>query len=129
MTDVQMLLCSSMGPKIEEQGEFLLRFVYHETLISTMKSLGVDPPKNAEFDVIYADFKKHQAYGALAAAMHLAKLQGGSASTGGPRPRLGDKRVFQSKILGGILGQGDPKIMEASGPSLRARNLLEKLVA
>ena len=128
MTDVQMLLCSSMGPKVEEQGEFLLRFVYHETLMSTMKSLGVDPPKNAEFDVIYADFKKQQAYGALAAAMHLAKLQSGTA-TGGPRPRLGDKRVFQSKILGGVVGRGDPKVMEASGPALRARNLLEKLVS
>lgn len=126
MTDVQMLLCSSMGPKVEEKGEFLLRFVYHETLISTMKSLGIEPPKSTDFDVINADFKKHQAYGSLAAAMHLAKLSGSGSGSG--RNRAGDKRVFQSKILKGVLGRGDPKIMEASGPSLRARDLLEKLV-
>ena len=123
MTDVQMLLCSSMGPKVEEKGEFLLRFVYHETLISTMKSLGIEPPKSTDFEVINADFKKHQAYGSLAAAMHLAKLSG----FGFGKIRQ-DKRVFQSKILGGVLGHGDPKVMEASVPSYRCRDLLEKLV-
>ena len=75
MTDVQVVLCSSMGPKVEEQAEFLLRFVYHETLISTLKSLDVVPPKSTEFDAMMEDFKKHQVYGALAAAMLLAKVQ------------------------------------------------------
>ena len=30
-----------MGPKVEEQAEFLLRFLYYETLIKTMKALKV----------------------------------------------------------------------------------------
>ena len=41
MTDVQVLFCASLGPKVVEQGEYLLRFVYHETLISTIKSLQI----------------------------------------------------------------------------------------
>ncbi len=60
MTDVQVLLCSSMGPKVEEQAEFLLRFVYHETLIGTLKSLECEAPKTTEFDNMMVDYKKHQ---------------------------------------------------------------------
>ena len=41
MTDVQVLFCASLGPKVVEQAEYLLRFVYHETLISTIKSLQI----------------------------------------------------------------------------------------
>lgn len=124
MTDVQLLLCSALGPKVEEKADFLLRFVYHESLISTLKSLEVDPPKGADFDSIKAEYKKHQAYGILAAAMHLASFQGHASI----KPKV-DKRVFQSKILGGVIGKGDPKIFENSGPSLRAYSLIEKLVS
>ena len=125
MTDVQILLCSSMGPKVEEQGEFLLRFVYHETLIATLKSLGTELPKSIDFDGLMADFKKHKVFGSLSAAMHLAGKASGQSNMGS-KPTT--KRVFKSKILGGIIGTGDPKIYETSTPSLRARALMEKLV-
>ena len=124
MTDVQLLLCSSKGPKVEGKVEFLLRFVYHETLIATLKSLNVVPaPQSTGFDVIMADFKKQQAFGAIAAAMHLAKYQHSTFL----RHRV-DKRVFKSNILGGNIGQGDPDVYETSGPTLRAKALMIKLV-
>ena len=124
MTDVQVLICTSIGPKVEEQGEFLLRFVYHETLISTLKSLKIDPPKATDFNVMMAAFKKHQAYGALAAAMNLVKLTKKPANPGG----TSGKRVFNSSILGGVIGSGDPKVYEASAPLYRAQALMEKIL-
>ena len=126
MTDVQMLLCSCIGPKVEEKGDFLLRFVYHESLISSLKSLDVTPPKETDFDVMKADFKKHQTYGILAAAMNLAQSQTGSQTA--PRPKT-TKKVFESKILGGVVGQGDPKLNQISDPNARIISLMEKLVA
>jgi len=131
ITDVQMLLCSSLGPKVEEKGDFLLRFVYHEALISSLKSLDIEPPESTDFNVIKEDFKKHQAYGMLAAAIHLAQncRTGKSTNNGMSQQKSGGRRVFNSKILGGIVGQGDPKVYAVSGPAQRAKALIEKLVA
>ncbi len=127
MTDVQILICSSLGPKIDEKGDFLLRFVYHETLMATFKSLGVEPPKSADFDNMKADYKKHQAYGIVASAIHLSnkKSPGGVASA---KQKKVEKRVFQSKIIGGVVGKGDPKVYEVAAPSSRIKSLIEKLV-
>ena len=47
--------------------------MYHEALISSLKSLDIEPPESTDFNVIKEDFKKHQAYGMLAAAIHLAQ--------------------------------------------------------
>ena len=107
------------------------RFVYHEALISALKSLDIEPPQSTDFNVIKEDFKKHQTYGILAGAMHLAK----NCRPGKPRnnnmgqQKSGGRRVFTSKILGGVVGQGDPKLYEKSGPAQRAKALIEKLVA
>lgn len=125
MTDVQLLLSSTIAAAIEDKGDFLLRFVYHETLISTLKSLGLDPPPNCQYDVMKADFKKYQAYGALAGAIHLAN--GSNKAIKKSKPVI-NKRVFQSKILGGMIGKGDPEVYETSGPELRAQALIENLV-
>ena len=43
--------------------------------------------------------------------------------------KSGGRRVFNSKILGGVVGQGDPKVHAVSGPAQRAKALIEKLVA
>jgi hypothetical protein len=124
------LLCSSMGPKVEEQAEFLFRFVYHETLIATLKSLEVDPPQTTDFDNIYEDFKKQQVYGSLAAAMHLAQVENNiGIKTSQVSSSGASKRIFQSKLLGGVIGKGDPKVYKTSTPALRAKALIEKLVS
>ena len=93
-----------------------------------MKSLDVEPPQSTDFNVIKEDFKKHQAYGILAAAIHLAKNCRPKHNTN-QQKTAGGRRVFTSKILGGIVGQGDPKFYEVSGPAQRAKALIEKLVA
>ena len=38
------------------------------------------------------------------------------------------KRVFKSSILGGVIGQGDPKVYENSAPLLRAQALVQKII-
>ena len=35
--------------------------------------MDIEPPESTDFNVIKEDFKKHQAYGMLAAAIHLAQ--------------------------------------------------------
>ncbi len=72
-------------------------------------------------------------YGSIAAAMHLAEVAAGNG--GGVKQRAvrttsgsTSKRVFQSKLLGGLVGKGDPKVYEASTPGLRAKALIAKLL-
>ena len=89
--------------------------------------MDVEPPQSTDFNVIKEDFKKHQTYGILAAAIHLAQNCRPKNNTN--QQKSGGRRVFNSKILGGIVGQGDPKLNEISGPAQRAKALIEKLVA
>ena len=57
----------------KSQDEFLLRYVYYDTLLRTLKSLGVDPDAAIRFDSLIKEFGKQREYGLLAGAMHLAE--------------------------------------------------------
>ena len=74
------------------------------------------------------DFKKHQVYGALAAAIFLAKRTKTQYKTPTNVGGSSGKRVFESTILGGVIGQGDPKIYEDSAPLYRAQALIRKII-
>ena len=63
--------------------------MYHEALISSLKSLDIEPPESTDFNVIKEDFKKHQAYGMLAAAIHLAQ----NCRTGRVTERMSCKKL------------------------------------
>ena len=79
--------------------------------------MDIEPPQSTDFNVIKEDFKKHQTYGILAGAMHLAK----NCRPAKPRnnnmaqQKSGGRRVFTSKILGGVVG-----VMPAPPPPLAA---------
>jgi hypothetical protein len=53
--------------------------------------LDIEPPESTDFNVIKEDFKKHQAYGMLAAAIHLAQ----NCKTGRISKRMSCKQFFQ----------------------------------
>ena len=61
--------------------------------------------------------------------LHLLHKTGKSTNNGMSQQKSGGRRVFNSKILGGVVGQGDPKLFAVSGPAQRAKALIEKLVA
>ena len=156
-TDLQLLFCIGMGQKVEEQAEFLLRFVYYETLASLARSLGAAKSAVPEYEQLRKDFKKKHAYGCLAAGMHLA----GAAKPGGARPSAGaggsgsgtptqifkrasGKSVFVSKFLGQMGPSGPPQPkpeaqqtvrpgaqqqQQPQGPATRAKILLERALS
>ena len=51
--------------------------------------MDIEPPESTDFNVIKEDFKKHQAYGMLAAAIHLAQ----NCKTGRVTERMSRKKV------------------------------------
>ena len=135
VTDIQLMLCIGMSAKIEEQTEFLLRFVYYENLAGTLKSLGVDP-KVIEYETLWKEFKKKQVYGCLMGAMYLA---GSNITSTSSNPvmnarRATGKRVFESKLVGRIGGlpqqpaKAPAKSTQevSSAPSVRAKALVLK---
>ena len=134
VVDLQILLATAMGPKVEEQIEFLLRFVYHETLAATMASLGVDRSNVPDYDALRKEYKKKSVFGCLAGAMYLAAgptagAAGNKAGSGNRDPR-GGNRVFESKIMGrfgsGKMGKVAVAVHEAANPKLRALTLVQR---
>ncbi len=137
VTDLQSFFGISMGPKLEEQAEFLLRFVYYETMVKTLLSLAINPEVTTiiSFEQLRKDFKTKEVYGCLSGAMYLVGMPellggpgGGGASGGADQPmrRAPGKRVFQSKIVGGQIGSMDQKIYDSSSPALRAKELIRR---
>ena len=125
-----------MGPKVEEQAEFLLRFVYYETLVRTLKGLKVNPDITfiPTYDDLKTDFKAKELYGCLAGAMFLvgvspdlriSGMDGGDSKNRAFNKRSSGKRVFESKIVG-QMGKTDKRVYEASSPALRAKALIRK---
>ena len=47
--------------------------IVHSATIFILCPLPIEPPSNTEFEAILKDFKKQEGYGALAAAMFLAR--------------------------------------------------------
>ena len=125
--DLQHLFATAMGPKIEEQSEFLLRFVYYETLAGVMKMFDFDATKIIPYETLFSDFKDKRLYGCLAGSMFLAEEYGPKHSKLSG-PRRGEKRVFKSKLIGQTVGNTDPETYKSAAPSLRAKTLMEKAV-
>ena len=131
-----------------------MKIVHSATIFILCPLLPIEPPANTEFEAILKDFKKQEGYGALAAAMFLARGAKKPLQVGRKYPFfsylftlyvyiicqqnniniiidfLGNsgKRVFKSSILGGVIGQGDPKVYEKSAPLLRAQALVQKII-
>lgn len=127
--DLQLFLNTVLGPKIDDQAEFLLRFVYYENLAASLKLLGAD--RNVlSFDDLFKEFKKLNTYGCLVGCMHLAHQ---TPSVGSPfvssnssNHTNGDgQRGFESKILG-WMGSVPQAVYKASEPSLRIKELMKK---
>merc|ERR1712226_286977 len=140
MVDVHILFGTSLGPEIQNRAQFLLRFVYHETLTATLQALKVSPRDIIEFEDLQEEFKRTDTVGRLASAMHLAMLSkpGNISVVRKPTAPIGSQKSFYSKILGGHIG-GDQspskntkvvaqKNEEASSsPPLRALELVRDL--
>ena len=150
-TDLQLLFCTAVGDRVDDQTEFLTRFIYWEALSSALRSLGI--PNATDFDSFKQTFRKLQVFGCLTGAMRLAEIlsppkKGATASaarrpqsTGGgfaggvPTRRATGKKVFESKIAGKF-GSGRPSStasassstprLELTGPMLRIKELLER---
>ena len=140
VVDLHLLMATTMGPKIEQQGEYLLRFEYHETLAKTMKALGAGQSV-IPYDTLKKDYKKKEVYGCLAGAMYLASLVGPQTASAVVTRRASGKRVFESKILGRQIGNAtkgadaskdgkDPKVTtyNEAAPARRALVLCERVL-
>ena len=139
MTDVHILFGTSLGSEIQNRSDFLLRFVYHETLASTLKALKVNPKRIIEFEELQKEFKRTETFGKLAAAMHFAGIaEPKSMDMTTKKKETGTRRSFYSKILGGTIG-GEQTIKEEVNveedkqgnilsPSIRAFNLIRSLI-
>ena len=99
-TDVHFLLSAAAGPRVLDKTDFLLRYVYYETLTATLRSLGCvkyittlrkdnfdaffhrcDPVSVfADFNGFADDFRKRQAAGWLAGAISLAATAAAAAA-------------------------------------------------
>ena len=111
MTDLQLLFGTSLGPELHNRIEFLLRFVYHETLAHTLKGLKVSPSDIIEYEDLKKEFIRTETFGKMASAMFLA----GMASPGQMKmAKRGSTKSTQksvySKILGGHIG-GEKNIL------------------
>ena len=148
MVDVHILFGTSLGPEIQNRAQFLLRFVYHETLTATLQALKVNPRDIIEFDDLQSEFKRTDTFGRLASAMHLAKLTKPGELTIEHKPTsilnrkpVGTQKSFYSKILGGHIGGNQPSVNNekvatppaqanvemSSSPALRALELVQDL--
>ena len=136
MTDVQVMLASSVSPKNENQGEFLLRYVYYETLVSILKSLGIEDVIG--FDELHKEFKVQEEYGCLEGAIHLSSLVAmPSKRTPLHRTPSTGKHTFYSRILGGVIGTGEVtptnneqtgQASEETSPQVRALSLIKRIL-
>ena len=111
MTDLQLLFGTSLGPELHNRIEFLLRFVYHETLAHTLKGLKVSPSDIIEYEDLQKEFRRTETFGKMASAMFLAGMaspgQIKMAKRGSTKSK--QKSVY-SKILGGHIG-GEKNIL------------------
>ena len=145
MVDVHILFGTSLGPEIQNRVQFLLRFVYHETLTATLQALKVNQNDIIEFEDLQAEFKRTENFGRLASSMHLAmmskpgKLSMASKPTAISQTKpMGSQKSFYSKILGGHIGgdqnsANNTKVIVQkneeipSSPPLRALELVKDL--
>ena len=68
-TDLQVFFATAVDDRVDDQTEFLSRFVYFEALSACLRSLGAPEP---DFDDFKKDFKKLELFGCLAGAILLA---------------------------------------------------------
>ncbi len=136
VTDLQLLFCLGVAaPGVEEQTEFLLRFVYYETLATAMRALGVPQASIVDYNDLKKDFKKKHLFGCLAAGMYFASKASPVGATTNPSSsaaRRSGGRVIESKLVGKIEPVEKPKEREkpaATGPAQRAMALLTRAVA
>ena len=140
MVDLHILFGTSLGPEIQNRAQFLLRFVYHETLTATLQALKVNPRDIIEFEDLQEEFKRTDTFGRLASAMHLAMLSkpGQISVVRKPAAPQGSQKSFYSKILGGHIGGNqspskNTKVVAqkneeaSSSPALRALELVRDL--
>ena len=145
MVDIHILFGTSLGPEIKNRAQFLLRFIYHETLTSTLQALKVDQRDIIEFEDLQAEFKRTDTFGKLAAAMHLAMLTKPGQLNMVKKPTsqldrkpVGSQKSFYSKILGGHIGGNQSSVTNAKAgaqkneetslsPPLRALELVRDL--
>ena len=106
VTDVQILLNTSLDSDIESQTDFLLRFVYHQTLVSTLRALNISFEQIVDVDELVKEFKRTQVFGRLAASMHIAGLvlPSSNRKTEVAKRKEPKTNVSYSKILGGPIG-------------------------
>ena len=138
MSDVHVLFGTTLGPELQNRADFLLRFVYHETLASTLKALRVNPRHLMDFEEVQKEFKRIETFGKLASAMYFAgKFQPESMDVVTKKIETGKRSSFYSKILKGNIGGeepakeevklGDDKQQNVLSPSIKAFNLVHNL--
>merc|ERR1719342_1031519 len=104
MSDLLVFINSS-GANLSRE-DFLFRFVYHETLVSTLKQLGV---RNdiIGYDEIKTEKQKQTLYGLIESASLL--LGESSGSTTAKRTRVTGQPMKATRIQSKILGEFVPK--------------------
>lgn len=117
MTDLHILFGTSLGAEIQNRANFLLRFVYHETLTYTMQSLKVNSKDIIEFEDLQKEFKRTETFGKLASAMHLALNTEPKhmSIVRKQNPTTGSQKGVYSKILGGSIGGGTSNVKSSKG--------------
>ncbi len=139
-TDLQQFFAAAVGDRVDDQTEFLVRFVYFESLSANLRALGVADA--VDFDSFRKSFRKLQVFGCLTGAMLLGEKispprggapapapQRSNSTNGAPAPSYGTplrratgKRVFESKIAGKFgSGPAQPAPVKASSSSPAAR--------
>jgi len=137
VSDVHFFIASSASMQAADQTEFLIRFVYFETLAGALRQLGLGSSA-PDYNDFKKEFLKKQAFGCLAGAMRLANSSPALAAAkraAARRNAPSSNRVVESKFLGRI----EPSNMQTStvsdenheavqGPAARVVALLEKAV-
>jgi len=98
VSDLQVFI--NTGGDITAREDFLLRFVYYETLVTVLKSFGVKDILS--FDDLKKEYVKQRLYGYLESSFLLSSYSGSSVSplAGVSSGKISSSREVNSKILG-----------------------------
>lgn len=107
--DLAVLLGTSTSVKISHQQiDFLLRFVYYETLSGTLKRLGVSSKIIPDYAMLKSEYKKQKLYGYLVGAMDL--IENPRENNNSPIKKKNSS--FQSKLIDNLIIGGDTNAKE-----------------
>jgi len=123
-TDLLTFIHSTGEVTVRE--DFLIRFVYYESLISTMKSLGMKEAA-IEYDDLKAECLKKRQYGYLESAMLLASTGTKSSTPAVLGPRGGGGREVESKILGTFIPRAKISAVSALTGSSKEQTLRSRV--